>query len=71
MGWCPLADDPANRSFLLRCDPEGFTEVTAPVSVSGNVNAAVLNSVLRAVNASAADGLCIINARFLTPCLAT
>ena len=71
VGWCPLADDPANRFFVLRCDPAGFTEVTAPVSVSGNVNAAVLTSVLSAVNASSAQGLCIINARFLTPCLAT
>ena len=70
-GWCPLADDPANRYFLLRCDPKGFTEVTAPVSASGSVNAAVLSSVLSAVNASSAQGLCIISARFLTPCLAT
>ena len=70
-GWCPLPDDPANRYFLLRCDPQGFTEVTAPVSLSGEVGSAVLNSVLNAVNASSAQGLSIISARFLTPCLAT
>ena len=70
-GWCPLSDDPANRYFLLRCDPVGFTELTAPVSASGNVNAAALNSVLGAINASSAHGLVIVSARFLVPCLAT
>ena len=70
-GWCPLADDPANRYFVLRCDPEGFTELTAPVSLSGNVGAAALNSVLGAISASSAQGLSIVSARFLVPCLAT
>lgn len=69
--WCPLPDDPANRYFVLRCDPRGFTEVTAPVSLSGNVNKAVLNSVLSAVNAASAQGLCIVSAGFVIPCLAT
>ncbi len=69
--WCPLGDDPANRYFVLRCDARGFTEVTAPVSLSAINNVETLNSVLRAVSASSSQGLCIVSARFAVPCLAT
>ena len=54
--WCPLGDDPANRYFVLRCDPRGFTEVTAPVSLSAGGSVQTLNSILNAVSASSAQG---------------
>ena len=68
--WCPLGDDPANRYFVLRCDKRGCTEVTAPGSLSAGTSVEMLTSVLKAVTASSAQGLCIVSARFITPCLA-